>query len=401
VKWTTIADVKTHTRRLWKNGELCRAGVESGDAFPLKLSFKQPTAKVMQDSFGEMQDWVKSIIHFAEKHALELEWKAINHRSLGMQTLPSAVQMNTPEQAASLIGERQSLRLFSKLYKQTVVRLPELQTWLLKRPIKALVLENAWGRLVDLCVWMQTHPNPRIYLRQVNLAGIDSKFIESHRQVLGELFDLVLPRFAINDDFSGVSGFARRYGFLDKPLMVRLRPLDKNIRLLHADGAQDVVITAQAFGHLQQDIQAQTERAFIVENEINYLAFPDMANALVVFGSGYGFDALKQATWLHQCELYYWGDLDTHGFAILNQLRAHFPHVRSLLMDRQTLLKHQASWGFEPKPEKKDLTHLTKEEAQLYNDLRCNALAEQLRLEQELIGFEHVKKHILATDKHR
>jgi len=394
VKWTTTADVKTQLERYWKSGELCRAAVNQSELFPLKISFKSPTAKVMLETFGDMQDWVKLIMTFANKHHLKLEKHNFNHRNLGRQQLPAALLLESPEQAASLIGKRNSLQLFCKLYKQTATRLPELQTWLLKRPVKSIELESDWFRLVDLCLWIRTHPTPKIYLRQVNLAGIDSKFIESYRQVLAELFDLVLPAYIINDDFSGVAGFASRYGFLDKPLMLRLRPLDTKIQLLHTNGPQDVVMTAPAFGRLAQTVQSQTKRVFIVENEINYLVFPPLPNALIIFGSGYGFEALSQAKWLHGCELYYWGDMDTHGFAILDQLRKHFPHVKSLLMDRQTLIEHQYAWGYESKQEQRDLSRLTAEEAELYDDLRSNQWTDQLRLEQERIAFTAVMKAV-------
>ncbi|NOR71388.1 MAG: hypothetical protein GQ532_17115, partial [Methylomarinum sp.] len=33
----------------------------------------------------------------------------------------------------------------------------------------------------------------------------------------------------------------------------------------------------------------------------------------------------------------YWGDLDTHGFAILSRLRHYYPQVKSILMDEKTL----------------------------------------------------------------
>jgi len=349
-----------------------------------------PPAKVMLDAFADLQDWVKSMEGFAGKHALQLEWRVVNHRSLGKQRLPGALLLDNPEQAAMLIGRCQSLRLFGKLYKATLMQLPELRCWLLKRPLKALELERVWPQLIDLCLWIRAHPNPGVYLRQVSLTGVDSKFIESHRQVLAELFDLVLPVYAINDDFSGVPGFARRYGFLDKPLMLRVRPLDANIRLLHADGTQDVMMTAMAFARLGREVQSRTRRVFMVENEINYLAFPGLSDALIVFGSGYGFDALKQARWLDKRELYYWGDLDTHGFAILNQLRSILPQARSFLMDRHTLLAHRAAWSFEPQQEKRDLIHLSDEEAALYDDLRGNVLAGSLRLEQERIVFTDV-----------
>jgi len=377
---------------------MCRARVGEAELFPLSLSFKIPSAKTMLDEFSTLQDWVKIITQFARQHDLQLQWRDVNHRSLGRQQLPAFLLLSTPEQAAGLIGKRQALKQFVPLYKTTLQRCPELQSWLLKRPLKALQLDFVWARLLDLCVWLQAHPRPGIYLRQVSLSGIDSKFIESHRGVLVELFDLVLPRFAIDDDFSGVAGFARRYGFLDKPLMLRIRPLDTAIRLLPCEAQHDVMLTAKAFAHLHDDIQAQVEHVFIVENEINYLSFPCVPNALLIFGAGYGFDALKTAGWIKRCALYYWGDLDTHGFAILNQLRASFPQVQSFLMDRQTLLKHQSAWGREPKQETKDLLHLTQDEAALYDDLRRNTLSEHIRLEQECIDFLYAKKHILTTE---
>lgn len=85
--------------------------------------------------------------------------------------------------------------------------------------------------------------------------------------------------------------------------------------------------------------------------------------------------------------MHYWGDLDTHGFAILDQLRSHFPHVDSLLMDRVTLLKYQCFWGEEPTPIQRDLPRLTPAESALYDDLRFDRLQSKLRLEQERVGF--------------
>jgi len=88
----------------------------------------------------------------------------------------------------------------------------------------------------------------------------------------------------------------------------------------------------------------------VVENEMTYLAFPPVDDAVVVLGGGYGVSRLAELPWLSDMELHYWGDLDTHGFAILDQLRHAWPHTRSLLMDRRTLLAHEAQWVREPKP---------------------------------------------------
>jgi hypothetical protein len=93
------------------------------------------------------------------------------------------------------------------------------------------------------------------------------------------------------------------------------------------------------------------------------------------------------ADWLRRCTVHYWGDIDTHGFAILDQLRRNFPHVNSLLMDRATLLTHRKQWGNEPKQTTNDLPYLDLEERNLYNDLRDNRIGICVRLEQEKIGY--------------
>lgn len=54
--------------------------------------------------------------------------------------------------------------------------------------------------------------------RQVDLPGVHSKFIEAHRGVLAALLDLALPVDAVDITKAGVSQFAARYGFLEKPI---------------------------------------------------------------------------------------------------------------------------------------------------------------------------------------
>jgi len=109
---------------------------------------------------------------------------------------------------------------------------------------------------------------------------------------------------------------------------------------------------------------------------------------MVIFGAGYGFENLATADWLQHKDIFYWGDIDTHGFAILNQLRATFPRTQSLLMDQQTLLAHRPLWGDETQPETANLARLNAEESALYDQLRHNHWGNRVRLEQERIGFD-------------
>jgi hypothetical protein len=101
--------------------------------------------------------------------------------------------------------------------------------------------------------------------------------------------------------------------------------------------------------------------------------------------------------WLADRRLTYWGDIDTHGFAILDRLRQHFPHARSMLMDRTTLLAHETHWVREPKPVATRLDRLHPNEADLYRDLVEETLGPTVRLEQERISYAAIEHAVAST----
>lgn len=150
-------------------------------------------------------------------------------------------------------------------------------------------------------------------------------------------------------------------------------------------------------------LRLPVEQVFVTENETNALAFPEHTRSVLLFGQGYALDLLGQIPWLAQQPLYYWGDIDTHGFAILNRLRAHLPHVRSMLMDSATLLQHHELWGREPADKRctRQLLQLTDSERTLYQALRDNQFrgpdnqpVEHLRFEQEHVRFNWLQRYL-------
>ncbi|BAO80779.1 uncharacterized protein conserved in bacteria [Serpentinimonas raichei] len=394
MSWTLPADLRAQVQRLWERGDLLRAAVDAGAvAWPLRLSLKAPSAADLSERFEAVRDWVRAI---SDTEQVRIEWRDWNHRVQGAQRLPAALWLDSLPAALAFIGKARQAQRFQALWQQTAAAQPALLAWLRKRPLQALDLAERWERLLAVVAWLQAHPRPGVYLRQVDAPGVHSKFIEAHRGVLAELLELALPPDCINTQASGGAQFARRFGFLDKPLRIRFRLLDPALPSLLGlpncaslpgltDSAllPDLTLDAASFARLALPV----ERVFITENETNFLAFPPVARALVVFGEGYGWEALARAEWLQRCPLHYWGDIDTHGFAILDQLRGHFPRAASLLMDRQTLLAHRAHWGEEPDPVRHDLPRLTPEEAAVYDELRFERLQPRLRLEQERVGF--------------
>ncbi|MGV7671251.1 DUF2220 domain-containing protein [Mycobacterium kansasii] len=135
-------------------------------------------------------------------------------------------------------------------------------------------------------------------------------------------------------------------------------------------------------------LAVQPRAAVIIENEISYLSVDVPEHGVVVWGKGFEVDSVGRLPWLAEAEVLYWGDIDTHGFAILDRLRAWLPQARSVLMDRETLLAHRDRWVTEDRPATSVLTRLTPDEQDLYSELVEDALGERVRLEQERIDWQ-------------
>ena len=380
MSWAGPKDLKAQVNRLWERGDLLREAVSGETQFPLRLRLKTPASADITERFEAVRAWAAEL---AAEPAVQLAWQEVRHRVQGTQRLPAAATVETLDKALAWIGKRREWEMFANLVAETRRTFPALLPWLARRPLDALALADVWPRLLAVVAWVRDNPRAGIYLRQVDVPGVHTKFIETHRAVLAELLDLVLPPDAIDAGKSGTSQFAARYGFRDKPVRIRFRVLDPGVCLLPGPECPDVTLDAESFSRLDPGVG----RVFLTENEINFLAFPRLADAIVIFGGGYGWRALGQAGWLRQCAMCYWGDIDTHGFGILDALREQFDHVTSFLMDRATLDAHAAVWGTEDKPLRIDLHRLTPDERALYDDLRDNRIRPGLRLEQERIGF--------------
>ena len=391
MNWTTANDLLNQLQKRWDSGELMVGLVTGSDCFPLRLQLKGPSSADLGARFEAAREWSRDLRALPHYRVVMREFR---HRQLGANALPAEVWLDSLDAALTLLGQQRAVVRFKQQILLTAAAQPLLLPWLARRPLNALNLGALWPQLLAVVGWLQAHPRPAVYLRQIDLPGVHSKFIEDQRGVLAELLDLALPPAAVDAAASGGGQFNRRYGFLDKPLRVRLRPLDGPLdgRLTRRLGGQDLTLDSPSFAALDLSPSA----VFITENEINFLSFPPVAGGLVIFGAGYGFEMLAESAWLQRSRVFYWGDIDSHGFAILDQLRARLPATESFLMDRATLLAHAELWGVEATPTRRELPRLRPAEAALYDDICQQRLAQNLRLEQERVGFSWLQAALLT-----
>ena len=114
------------------------------------------------------------------------------------------------------------------------------------------------------------------------------------------------------------------------------------------------------------------ERVLIVENLESGLALPDLPGCVAVLGLGNAVSVLSRLNWVSGKPIMYWGDIDTHGFMILDRARETLGALSSVLMDEATLLACRDLWVEEPvQASAQTLVHLTATERETFEGLRA------------------------------
>lgn len=384
--WTTPEELQAELQRRWNRGELLSPSDRQA-TFPLPLRLRRPTTRELLERFAEVRDWIAAL-EAGSGAGYIIVWSEVNHRQLGANRVPSGVVIASLDDALGLIGKRRAAARYAALVEVTDAASPALGAWVRRRPLVALENGHDWERILAVITWFAAHPRPFIYLRQIDIERIDTKFIEERRALIAELLDQVLPGGSVETARSPTREFEERYGLRPKPTLIRFRLLDDSL-VLH--GLTDVATPASEFARLRLGV----DRVFITENEINGLTLPPAPRSLAIFGLGYGLDRLGAIPWLRDTVVWYWGDIDTHGFAMLDRLRALLPHTHSFLMDEETLLAHRSHWGREEVQHAGALPRLSPPERRVHEALLAGTWAPSLRLEQERIGYSWVR-HALA-----
>jgi hypothetical protein len=396
MKWTTPDALTEQVQKLWNRGDVLRARVTGEELFPLELKLRRPSPRDVRERFGEVQDWARALsaeCREARGFGYELRRETLRNRVQGANDLPVAAIVPGEHDALRLIRRQTDADRFMSILDMTLEKYLVLRDWLSRRSLLALSHFDDWPRILAVLDWFVANPRSSLHLRQLDIPGVDTKFIEGHRGLLTDLLDTVLPEDAVDRSASGVKGFARRYGLRGEPPLLRFRILDRNALL---QGLSDISLTPAEFGTLKLPIRG----VFVTENRTNGLAFPDHSGSIVVFGMGYGLERFAVTPWLKELDVWYWGDVDTHGFRILDRLRATLPQARSFLMDRATLKAHRSLCVEEPAEKRYtgELFRLSSEEHALFEDLRHDRIGERIRLEQERVAYGWLRRALADLD---
>ncbi|PCC83287.1 hypothetical protein COM45_04295 [Corynebacterium accolens] len=366
-------DVQAHAAKYLRN-HFAEALSEPG-ALHLAWPLHPPTATAAARDIGTTQDFIRAWQRWPHQEDVIYAPRNWSRAGLGTNNIPTRITITGAERIATAAG-------LEREYATARQRAANIAAIFPDSPDFAHTVHRSYTQWKDLsaydlrclapCLtWLRANPHSGEWERAVPVEGMDGKWIGNHRRLLLTL----LAPFSITD-----------LGLRRSDTRLRLRYLN------HTPAFSDIEIPLADAAKLFPNTPP---RVLIVENKQTFLALPTLADAspttVALLGAGTAAHQLHALNWLQQADITYWGDLDAAGFAILNAVRAHFPHTTSLLMDTTTVTEFQHLAVPDPGDGSATLTHLTTEEQRAYRLLFTKG---RLRIEQERIPFAHASAAI-------
>lgn len=347
-------------------------------AWPLTVNLGVPTEKDITDDVAAVRAWASA--WQSRTGPGELVFEERQFARLGRHRLPVSLTLPDAAAVADCVGQLRRWEIATQRCQQMRERWPDMGGRALATRFDVLADYSAvdFERLVSLLAWLNANRASGLYLRQIPVEGVDTKWLEKRTGLVAGLLR------SLREVSEEESDFYRLFGLRKPAHRVRIRALCPALRQA-IGGLCDIEAPVAEIAALPISPRA----VVVVENLETGLALPDLPDTVVVMGLGNAVGAVGALPWLVGAEVVlYWGDIDTHGFAILNRARRAVPHLRSVFMDEETLLSHRSLWVEEAAQcPNVSLDALTAEEQSVYENLRASAWGPRIRMEQERLGW--------------
>ncbi len=359
----TVEAARTRARAVYERSFASWATLPP-DGPVLDLPLHPPTESVALTDSTTAVGWVAS---WRDSGVKEVGWAPRQWASLGNQRVPERLRFDTPSSLAVFAGRSTHWRTVSTRCVALIERWdgrPAVAS-VLRRHARAIgeLSPADFTRLTAVIDWLVAHPNSGLYIRQLPIRGVDTKWVGSHKSLVTGIVTAITS--------------ATGLGLAQPPGLVRLRFLDPT---LQPGGLDDLAAPVETLAALD----VRPDVIYVFENLESVVAMPEVTGAVVVHGSGFAVDRLGRIPWIRDGRIVYWGDLDSNGFAILNRLRSHCSNVQTVLMDEEVLIEHRDLWVAEPTPATGEFTYLLPAELKVL--MRLAELGD-VRLEQERLTW--------------
>lgn len=361
-------------RRDWFNG---------GGSWPLSIPLGAPTEAEVMGQVNAARAWAAQWQAWLGPGAVAVESRRWGQ--MGRNDVPVSISFMGPADVAAFIGEGARWETAAARRGEIARQWPQAEPSL-SRCFDELADYSAvdWERLLCLLKWLVEHPTSNLYPRQLPVRGMHSKWLEERQGLLQTLLAAI----------SGRAGTVyEQWGLRRPPALCRLLVLDPTLRAATA-GLRDVQAPLAEIAQMEW----APRRVLILENLQSGLGLPDIDGAVAIVRLGYAVDSIGSVSWITPARCVYWGDLDSHGFAILARARKHLPGLGSALMDVRTFEDHRdLAVHDDDGCGAPDRSLLTGAEREAFDALVAGVWGAGARLEQERIGWEYAADRVLSA----
>jgi hypothetical protein len=225
------------------------------------------------------------------------------------------------------------------------------------------------------------NPQSNLYQRELPIA-VPTKFLEKNITIITSFISNFIPLKNVDNKY-------QKLGLLDKSFLIKIRSTN-NFKVFDSQNnlsctSETITLTPKEF----EKFNHSSKTIFIVENETTFYNFPIRKNELCLYSGGFSILSFKNNNYLRENSLFYFGDLDEHGFAIFSMFKDVYPNAKSIFMDMKTLMEFK-KYRAEGKEYKGTLQNLNNEEETCFKYLKET----NSRLEQEKIPASYIKKEL-------
>lgn len=332
-------------KKYWQNRKNLKALLKGEMDFPQqKISLKMPTtSSQVQNNLVKIQEFVQAWKIFEVEYLLcKIEYQSKNFQQFGLLTLPKYLLIEHRQALIELFApeNKSQLQIIQSRINYIINTLNQVFEFDIKEFWRFLIdnLENfehlsddEIHQLLQLLPQLKYGMGQGLYLRNLAISGVDTKFIEQHFK----LIELLLNYLYENKIYQ-CGGLLVWLNCQEKPSdWLLIKPLCQKTQSNLANLPILRLNSQTLLGY-----ELPSNNILVVENEQSCLALTHIPNTIAVAGGGKNVNWLK-AEWLKHKKVYYWGDIDSDGLFILSLARQYCPHMIALMMDKNTVLIHQ------------------------------------------------------------
>lgn len=206
--------------------DFLRSIIEGTDLFPLEMRVGKTRRA---ESYAARVAELDAFRAAAASLCLTVEWRTVNDPRFGTHERPERAFFADEAALLHALGKAAEVRAFREDLARIRAERPALEPWLAANGMSIVAYHSIWPALLRCVRWFREHPRSGLYLRQIPVEGVDTKFFERRRGILHALL-MQTQQEAIDVT---MKEFEARHGLRWEEPLVRLRFLDPTLQTAH------------------------------------------------------------------------------------------------------------------------------------------------------------------------